>query len=196
VYKQSAKEVGPNFWNHLTYFDATWNENYSVQNLISIRRHRCSGRIPSNWQQAFFPYCFFGIFVLCHIMHGRPNYLAYFCVFVLWCVIILFNVHLFIVKLVMISFLFIIRPHRSNTYADAAYCYRPSSVVCPSVGLSLCLPVCRSVCHTSEPCKNGCTNRAAVWVHDLGGPGNHVLDGGPDPPWEGVNFWGRMGVPL
>jgi len=25
---------------------------------------------------------------------------------------------------------------------------------------------------------------------------NHVLDAGLDPPWEGVNFWGRMGVPL
>ena len=29
------------------------------------------------------------------------------------------------------------RPHRSTTYVDAAYCYRPSSVVCRSV--------CRSV---------------------------------------------------
>ena len=37
----------------------------------------------------------------------------------------------------------IVRPLRSTTYVDAAYCYRPSSVVC------------RSVCHTSEPCKNG-----------------------------------------
>jgi len=36
-------------------------------------------------------------------------------------------------------------PHRSATYEDAAYCYRPSSVVCRSV--------CVSVCHTSEPCK-------------------------------------------
>jgi len=27
-------------------------------------------------------------------------------------------------------------PHRSTTYADAAHCYRPSSVVCPSVCLS------------------------------------------------------------
>jgi len=32
----------------------------------------------------------------------------------------------------------IIRLHRSTTYVDAAYCYRPSSVVC------------RSVCHSSE----------------------------------------------
>jgi len=54
------------------------------------------------------------------------------------------------------------RPHRSTTHVDAAYCYRPSSVVCRSV--------CRSVCHTSEPCKNGCTDRDAVWVEDSGGP--------------------------
>ena len=69
-------------------------------------------------------------------------------------------------------FIFIIRPHRSSTYVDAAYSYRSSSVVC------------LSVCHTSEPCKIGCTDRAAVWVEDLdlGGPGNHVLDGGPVPP--------------
>jgi len=27
----------------------------------------------------------------------------------------------------------IIRPHRNTTYVDAAYCYRPTSVVCLSV---------------------------------------------------------------
>jgi len=37
----------------------------------------------------------------------------------------------------------IFRPQRSSTYVDAAYCYRPSSVVC------------LSVCHSSQPCKNG-----------------------------------------
>jgi len=36
-----------------------------------------------------------------------------------------------------------IRPHRSTTYVDVAYRYRPSSMVC------------RSVYHRSEPCKNG-----------------------------------------
>ena len=61
----------------------------------------------------------------------------------------------------------IIRPHRSTTYVDAAYSYRPSSVICRSV--------CLSVCHTSEPCKNGCTDRAAVWVEDLGGPGEPYI---------------------
>ena len=39
----------------------------------------------------------------------------------------------------------------STTYVDAAYCYRPSIMVCRSVNLS----VCQLVCHTSEPCKNG-----------------------------------------
>jgi len=43
------------------------------------------------------------------------------------------------------------RPHRSTAYADAAYCYRRSSVVC--------LSVCLSVCHDREPCKNGWTDR-------------------------------------
>jgi len=37
------------------------------------------------------------------------------------------------------------RPHRSTTYVDAAYCYRPSSVVCRSVCLSVCLSVRQSV---------------------------------------------------
>ena len=44
----------------------------------------------------------------------------------------------------------VIRPHRSTMYVDAAYCYLRNSVVCLSVGLLVCLSVCR----TSEPCKN------------------------------------------
>jgi len=46
--------------------------------------------------------------------------------------------------------------------------------------------VCRSVCHTSEPCKNGCTDRDAVWAEDLGGPKEPCIRWGPDPPWEGA----------
>jgi len=34
-------------------------------------------------------------------------------------------------------------PHWRTTYVDAAYCYRPSTMVC------------QSVCHSREPCKNG-----------------------------------------
>ena len=63
---------------------------------------------------------------------------------------------------------------QNTAYADAAYCYRPSSVVCRSVCRCVCrsfgLSDCRSVCHASEPCKNGCTDRDAVWVEDSDGP--------------------------
>jgi len=55
-----------------------------------------------------------------------------------------------------------VRPHRSTAYVDAAYCHRPSSVVCRSV--------CLSVSHSSEPCKNGWANRDAVCNLDSGGP--------------------------
>ena len=43
----------------------------------------------------------------------------------------------------------------------------------------VCRSVYRSVCHTSQPCKDGCTDRDAVWVLGSDGPRNHVLDGGP-----------------
>jgi len=39
----------------------------------------------------------------------------------------------------IIAVLVIIRPHRSTTYVDAAYCYRSSSMVCRSVCLSVTL---------------------------------------------------------
>jgi len=57
-----------------------------------------------------------------------------------------------------ICILCLIRPHRSTTYVDVAYSYRPRSMVC------------RSVCHASEPCKNSWTDRDAIWVVDSGGP--------------------------
>jgi len=74
----------------------------------------------------------------------------------------------------------IIRPHRSTMYVDAAYCYRPSSVVCRSVTLV-------SPAKTAAPIELPFGLR--TWV----GPGNHVLDGGPDPPWEGAKFLGENG---
>jgi len=86
-------------------------------------------------------------------------------------------------------FLFFVRhfrPHRSTTYVDAAFCYRPSSVVCRSVCLSVCLYVCRSVCRyialvntakTAAPIEMpfGLRTRVGSW--------NHVLDGVQIPPW-------------
>jgi len=63
------------------------------------------------------------------------------------------------------------------------------------VALSVGLSVCRAVtlvnpAKTAEPIEMPFGLR--TWV----GPRNHVLDGHSDPPWEGANFWGRMGVPL
>jgi len=56
------------------------------------------------------------------------------------------------------------RPYRSTTYVDAAYCYRHSSVVCRSVDL----------------CKNGWSDRTAVWVVDLGGSKEPCIRCDPD----------------
>jgi len=56
--------------------------------------------------------------------------------------------------------------------------------------------VCRSVCHSSEPCKNGLTDRDAIWVEDSNGPKENVLDMGSDPSWEGAILRGKMGGPL
>jgi len=76
----------------------------------------------------------------------------------------------------------IIRPNRRTVYVDAAYCYRPSSVIC----LSVCL-VCLSVTVVSsakmaEPIEmpNGTLSRVD--------PRKHLLDGGPDPRDKG-KFW-------
>jgi len=49
-------------------------------------------------------------------------------------------------------------------YVDAAYCYKPSNMVCLSVGWSVCLSLC------GELCKNGRTDRDTVWSVDFCGP--------------------------
>jgi len=66
---------------------------------------------------------------------------------------------------------------------DVAYSYRPSSVVCRSVTLV-------SPAKTAAPIELPFGLR--TWVD----PGNHVLDGGPDPPMGRRKFLGIMGVPL
>ena len=62
-----------------------------------------------------------------------------------------------------------------------------------SVGLSVGLS---SVCHTSEPCKNGCTDRDADWVGDLGGPKERRIGWRSRSPMGMGNFEGERGVPL
>jgi len=49
----------------------------------------------------------------------------------------------------------------------------------------------RSVCHTSEPCKNGCTDRDAVWVEDSGGPKEPCIRWGSRSPMGRGNFEGK-----
>jgi len=75
----------------------------------------------------------------------------------------------------------IIRTYCSTMYVDAAYCYRPSSVVCRSV--------CQSVTLVS-PAKMAAPIELpfglSIWV----GPVNHVLDGGPDPPQGKAQIFG------
>ena len=77
-----------------------------------------------------------------------------------------------------------------TTYVDAVYCYWPSSVVGLSVGSSVSWPVTLvSPAKTAEPIDMPFVLRTQV------GPRNNVLDGGPDPPWEGAIFSGK-GHPL
>jgi len=64
----------------------------------------------------------------------------------------------------------VVRPHRSTTYVDAAYCYRPSSVVFRSV--------CRSVTLVG-PAKTAAPIELPFKFWARMGRRNHVLDGGP-----------------
>jgi len=72
--------------------------------------------------------------------------------------------------------LVMIRPHRSITYVDAAYCYRPSSVVCRSVRRSVTLV---SPAKTAEPIETPLKTRVD--------PENHALDRGPGPHAKGAS---------
>jgi len=78
----------------------------------------------------------------------------------------------------------IIRLHRSTAYVDAAHSYRPSSVVC------------LSVCHSSEPCKNGSTDQDAVSVEDSGGRREPSIRQGSRSPMGRGNFEGGKGRPI
>ena len=65
-------------------------------------------------------------------------------------------------------------------YIDAAYTYRPSSVVCRSVTLV-------------SPAKTAALIKLPFGLRTWMGPGKHVLDGGPDPPMGMGNFLGENG---
>jgi len=49
------------------------------------------------------------------------------------------------------------------------------------------------VCHTTEPCKNGLSDRDAVWVVDSGGPKEPCIRWGAQmSPWEGAILMGKV----
>ena len=75
----------------------------------------------------------------------------------------------------------IIRPHRSTMYVDAAYCYRPSSVVGRSV--------CRSVTVVSPATTDELIKMPFRMISRID-PVNHVLDGVQMLLWE----WTLRGV--
>ena len=77
----------------------------------------------------------------------------------------------------------IFRPHRSTTHVDAAYCYRPSSVVC----LSVCVSV-QSPAKTAESIEMPLALKTRV------GQKNHVgLFDGVKIPYGKGNFHGKGG---
>jgi len=51
--------------------------------------------------------------------------------------------------------------------------------------------VCRSVCHSSEPCNDGFTSRHTVWVLDLIGPKGSSVRLGYRSPWKGAILRGK-----
>jgi len=87
----------------------------------------------------------------------------------------------------------ITRPHCSTT----------QPIVTDRVAWSVRLSVCLSVCHDCKPCKNGCTNRDAVWIVDLDRPKEPciIIRWGRDIPcegavlrWKGAPLW-TIGTP-
>jgi len=77
------------------------------------------------------------------------------------------------------------------SYAVTHY-YAALHRVAWSVGLSVAL----SVCHTSEPCKNGWNDQVAIWVQDSGGPNEPRITWGPDANMGRGNFEWETGKPL
>jgi len=53
-----------------------------------------------------------------------------------------------------------------------------------------------SVCHTSEPCKNGWTDRDAIWVEDSGGPKELCIRWRFRSPMGNGNFERGKGRPI
>jgi len=53
-----------------------------------------------------------------------------------------------------------------------------------------------SICHISEACKNGWSDRDAVWIKDSSGPNEPYVLHGVQIPHGNGQFWGETGEPL
>jgi len=96
------------------------------------------------------------------------------------------SIWLSVISIITIKVIIIIRSHRP-------YYVRRCSLLLPTeqCGLS----VGPSVCHASEPCKNGWTDRDAAWVEDSGGPMEPCIRlESRSPHWKG-QLCGRKGQP-
>ena len=89
------------------------------------------------------------------------------------CKVVYAVVYLHGIAVLSVIFLLLLDRIARTTYVDAVCCYRPSSVLCQSVTLV-------SPSKTAEPIEMPFGLLARM------GPRNHVLDGVPDPPWEGA----------
>jgi len=76
----------------------------------------------------------------------------------------------------------IIRPHHSTTYVDAVYCYRPSSMVC--------LLVCLSVTVVSS------AKMPELIEESSGRRKPRIRWGWSRSPWKGAILMGGKGIPL
>ena len=80
----------------------------------------------------------------------------------------------------------IFKPHCSTTIG-----YNFDCMIQPTVTDQVAWSVTLSACHTSEPCKNGCTVPDAIWVKDLGGPREPCIRRGSRSPMGRGNFEGK-----
>jgi len=91
----------------------------------------------------------------------------------------------------------IVRTNMKRVYGfdvshTVTYYYAALHGVAWSVGLSVAL----SICHSSEPCKNGWNDQVAICVPDSGRPNEPRITCGPDANMGRGNFEGEIGKPL
>jgi len=79
-------------------------------------------------------------------------------------------------------------PHCSTVYVDAAYCYRPSSMVCRSVVLSVAVVSSAKMAELIEI--------LFVWVVNWTGTKEPCIRWGTRSPIERGNFKGEKGRPV